>query len=72
MSADEFLGASYCDHPRPDLRNLIKTNLNAIAVNYPSDERGGNQLIYQATGYETGHEGVIFSNILESELFNEA
>jgi len=63
MSADEFLGASYCYHPRSDLRDLIKTNLNAIAVNYPSDERSGNQLIYQATGYETGHEGISHTNI---------
>ena len=60
MSADEFLGAAYCRHPRSDIRQLIKRNLNAISLRY-------NQcLIYQALG-----ENINLTNIEDSGSINE-
>ena len=60
MSADEFLGASYSRHPRSDIRQLIKRNLNAISLRY-------NQcLIYQALG-----ENINLTNIEDSGSINE-
>jgi len=65
MSADEFLAASYCKHPRPDLRKLIKTKLNAISL------KEGEDLIYQATSLETGHKGISETNIESSKYIDE-